>query len=121
MKEIEKKIKKYLADRSWDNALPGNLAKSVVLEAAELLELFQWSNPSFEELKKDKHKFEDFKKELADVLIYCLDLSTLAGIDTKKIIIEKLTYNERKFPVKVVRGNSKGYYAIKKTYRKKGF
>jgi dCTP diphosphatase len=121
MEQIEVKIKKYLEERKWDNLLPGDLAKSISIEAAELLEHFQWSNPEMSELKKDKEKLEDIKKELADVLIYCIDLSVLLGLDTKKIILNKLAYNEKKFPVKKVKDKLENYFEIKKAYRKKGY
>jgi dCTP diphosphatase len=121
MKDIELKVKKYLESRGWDKALPGDMAKSISIEAAELLEHFQWRNPSSIELKKDKEKMEDIKKELADILIYCIDLAVLLNIDTKKIILSKLAYNQKKFPVKKVKGNSANYFNIKKEYRKKGF
>ncbi len=121
MKNIEQKIKKYLESRGWINALPGDMAKSISIESAELLEHFQWRNPTPDELKKDKEKLEDIKKELADVLIYCIDLSLILGLNTEKIILDKLKYNEKKFPAKKVKGNSKNYYEIKKNYRKKGF
>jgi NTP pyrophosphatase (non-canonical NTP hydrolase) len=121
MKSLEKKITRYLADRAWDKAVPADLAKSISIESAELLELFQWGNISFEELKKNKTKFSLFKKEIADVFIYCFDMTTLVGVDTEKIILEKLKYNEKKFPVKKVKGTAKNYFAIKKLYRKKGY
>lgn len=121
MKELELTVKKYLEDRGWNNAVPGDMVKSISIEAAELLEHFQWRNPSVEDLKKDKLKIKDIQKELADVLIYCLDLSVMLGFDTKKIILEKLKYNEKKFPINKVKGNSTNYFAIKKQYRKKGF
>ncbi len=121
MKDIEPKIKKYLESRGWNNALPGDIAKSISIEAAELLEHFQWRNPTSSEVKKDKVKLEDIKKELADILIYCIDLAIILGLDTKKIIMSKLAYNQKKFPAKKVKGNSKNYFEIKKSYRKKGF
>lgn len=121
MKNIEIKIKKYIEARGWDNGTPGDMAKSISIESAELLEHFQWGNTTVEDLKKDKEKFEDVKKELADVLIYCIDLSILLSLNTEKIILEKLKYNEKKFPISKVKNNSKNYFKIKKDYRKKGY
>lgn len=56
MKEQEDVIREYLVERGWDQLRPGDLAKSISIEAAELLELFQWTNPSLEEVKADQKK-----------------------------------------------------------------
>ena len=68
MKKYEKHVRKYLEERDWDKLRPADLAKSISIEAAELLELFQWTNQSLAEVKKDKEKLEKIKHELADVL-----------------------------------------------------
>src|SRR3989338_9058391 len=62
MKKYEKEIKKHLKERGWDNLRPANLAKSISIEAGELLELFQWTNQSLKDVKKDKAKVEIIKK-----------------------------------------------------------
>ena len=89
MKELEQRIYKYLKVRNWHNLLPADLAKSIMIEGAELLELFQWQNLPLEAVKADKEKLEEIKKELADVLIYSLQMSVLLGLDTEKIIRTK--------------------------------
>ena len=128
MKNIEREVHKYLKERGWDNLLPGNIAKSISIEAAELLELFQWTNNTIEETKKDTQKMEEIKKELADVFIYAFDMAVLLDIDTEKIIKEKLEYVKKKYPAALMRKNSKKgsgsgsdieYLRIKKSYRKK--
>ena len=127
MKETEKKIKKYLKERGWDTLRPSDLAKSIAIESGELLELFQWHNPSLEEVKKDKDKMEKIKKELADVLLYCFDLSVTLELNTEKIILQKLQHVKKKYPAKLMkdRGNKDAgtddiYWKIKDEYRKKG-
>ncbi len=126
MKSIEKEIKKYLDDRGWNKLRPSDLAKSICIEAAELLELFQWTSLSIKETKKDKEKMEKIKKELADVLIYALDMSVLLDLDTEQIIKDKLDYINKKFPAELMRKNAKKdsgsgtdplYLEIKKKYR----
>ena len=124
MKNTEQKILKHLQERGWDNLRPGDLAKSISIEASELLENFQWDNPTQEELKKNKVKLESVKSELADVLIYCFEFSILFGFDTEKIILKKLTQVNKKYPAKLMR-NRKGeagtedvYWKIKNEYRK---
>ncbi len=128
MRELEKDIYKYLKERGWHKLRPADLAKSVMIEGAELLELFQWENLPLEEIKKDKEKLEHIKKELADVLIYALDLSVLLGLDTEKIIREKLAHIAQKYPAKLMKksrgkepgaGGDSEYWRIKKEHRRK--
>lgn len=127
MKTLEKDISKYLKERGWDKLRPGDLAKSIAIESGELLELFQWYNPSLAEVKKDKEKIAEIKKELADVIIFCLDLSVTMGFDTRKIVLEKLEKAKEKYPAKLMKSESKkaypgskNYWKIKKEHRKKG-
>jgi len=87
MKDLENKVYTHLKARKWDNLRPVDLAKSIMIEGAELLELFQWENLSLEEIKKNKEKISEIKKELADVLIYCLEMSVLLGLDTEKLFV----------------------------------
>lgn len=119
------KIKKFLEERGWDKLMPSDVAKSISIEAAELLEIFQWDNLSIDETKKDKERIEKLKHEIADVLIYTLYLPILLGLDAEKLIEEKLKHNSKKFPVRLMKARidrshtSKDIYIkIKKTYRK---
>ncbi|MBU0707085.1 nucleotide pyrophosphohydrolase [Patescibacteria group bacterium] len=129
MKNIEKKIIKHLKDRGWDNLRPSDIAKSIMIEGAELLELFQWENLPLKDIKRDKKKVNEIKKELADVLIYTIEMAVLLGIDSEKAILEKLDHVNKKYPAKLMRKDSKGdpgtgedsdYWRIKKDYRKNG-
>jgi len=127
MKNIESEIHKYLVERGWDKLRPSDLAKSICIEAAELLEVFQWVSLSIEEVKQDSKKMEEIKKELADVFIYAFDMAVLLGIDTEKIIKEKLDKVKKKYPAELMRKNVKEdsgsgadpeYLKIKSSYRK---
>lgn len=128
MKEQEAAIREYLIERGWDQLRPGDLAKSISIEAAELLELFQWTNPSLEEVRADSEKLEGIKKELADVLIYCLDMSVLLGLDTGDIITKKLEKAKEKYPAHLFKDRDDGkdagsedvYWQIKKESRMRG-
>lgn len=128
MKKYEAEVRKYLKERSWDNLRPGDIAKSISIEAAELLEHFQWTSISLEEVKKDKKKIDAIKKELADVLVYCLDMSVLLGLDTGKIVLEKLELIKKKYPARLFKNRDKTkdagsedvYWKIKKEHRMKG-
>jgi len=128
MKEIEKKVKNFLEERAWDRLRPGDLAKSVAIEAGELLELFQWENPELGDVRNDPEKLEKIKKELADVLLYCIDMAVLLDLDTEKLITEKLEYISKKYPAELMRkhaergagsGNDPEYWRIKNEYRRK--
>ena len=92
MNHLQSHIKKFLDDRGWINLQPANLAKSISIEAAELLELFQWDNPTIEETLKDTPRMEDIQKELADIMIYCLQVSIFLKLDPEKIILDKLAH-----------------------------
>ena len=70
MKEFERRIKTYLQERGWDKVKPSNFAKSIMIEGAELLEVFQFDNPSRQEVLNDPKKMEVIQRELADVMIY---------------------------------------------------
>lgn len=122
MKDLEKTIHQYLKKRKWDNLRPSDIAKSIMIEGAELLELFQWDNLSLEEVKRDKEKIGEIEKELADVFIYALEMAILLGFDTEKVIRDKLTESGRKYPAKVMRQRQPGnpdYWRIKKEHRRK--
>ena len=126
MKEHEDAIREYLVERGWDQLRPGDLAKSISIEAAELLELFQWTNPSLAEVKTDSEKLEAIKKELADVIIYCLDMSVLLEFDTGDIVMKKLEKVREKYPANLFKhrsreaGSEDAYWQIKKESRMKG-
>lgn len=121
--QLEKVVYKHLKDRAWDNLRPADLAKSIMIEGAELLEHFQWENLSLEEVKSNKKRIKEIQAELADVLIYCIEMSVLLGFDTEKIIRAKLAKAQRKYPAKLMRqrsgepGTEKAYWKIKKFLR----
>ena len=96
------RIKNFTKEREWDQFhSPVNLAKSIVIEAAELLEIFQWS-----ENLKDVSLVKD---ELADILIYCTLLAEKCGLDIEEIVNDKITKNHEKYPVSKSKGSSKKY------------
>jgi NTP pyrophosphatase (non-canonical NTP hydrolase) len=120
MNKQQKIIAKFLKDRGWEkHGIPANYAKSIAIEAGELLELYQWDNPTYKQLKKDRKKFAETKKELADVLIYCLDFCVMLGVDVEVLIEDKMALNAKKYPLKKVKNNMGEYYKIKRRYRTK--
>ena len=96
------RIRKFTEDRDWDQFhSPANLAKSIVIEAAELLECFQWSDEEFD--------LQHVKEELADVMVYRQNLLDKLGLDADEIVNMKMAQNEKKYPVEKAKGNAKKY------------
>ncbi len=96
------RIRKFTQDRDWDQFhSPSNLAKSISIEANELLECFQWSDTDYD--------VEAVKEELADVLVYCRNMLDRLELDEDGIVNAKMDKNEAKYPVEKARGNSKKY------------
>lgn len=96
------RIRKFSEDRDWDQFhSPSNLAKSIVIESAELLECFQWSD--------DKYDIQQIKEELADVLVYSQNLLDKLGLDADEIVNMKMNQNEAKYPVEKAKGKSDKY------------
>ncbi len=123
MKDLEKDILEYLKERGWDNLNPSDLVKSISIEAAELLEIFQWESASIEEVKNNSEKMKELRDEIPDVIIYCLELSVLLGLDSEKMIREKLEKAKKKYPAELMKigdsgsGRDKAYWQIKKKHR----
>lgn len=93
-------------DRDWAQFHnPKDLAISISLEAAELLEAFQWSGSDTSVTRKE----DKVKEELADVFIYCIYLADACDIDIADIIAGKLVRNAEKYPAGKARGNSRKY------------
>lgn len=104
--ETVQKILDFRDERDWKQFHnPKDLAISVSLEAAELLECFQWSGADTEAARKKKAMAE----ELADVLIYAVLFADRAGLDIDEIVRKKLEKNARKYPASLARGSSRKY------------
>lgn len=100
--ETRERIRKFVADRDWGQFhSPANLAKSISIEANELLECFQWSD--------DDYDLGHVKEELADVIVYCMDMVDRLGLDVDEIINSKMDKNEAKYPVEKAKGSAKKY------------
>ena len=96
------RIRKFTEDRDWDQFhSPANLAKSIVIEAAGLLECFQWSD--------EEYDLKHIKEELADVMVYSQNLLDKLGLDADEIVNMKMTMNEEKYPVEKAKGKSDKY------------
>ena len=96
------RILKFTEDRDWDQFhTPANLAKSISIEANELLECFQWNDENYD--------LEAVKEELADVIVYCVDMLEKLHLDVDEIVNSKKEKNEAKYPLEKARGVSTKY------------
>lgn len=101
MKKAIQEIRKFNKEREWEVFhTPENLAKSISIEAGELLECFQWNN--------DYNK-QNVCEELADVINYCILMADALDVDLEEIVLSKLEKNKEKYPVDKEKGNSKKY------------
>ena len=101
-KETIKRIQDFTIDRDWDQFhSPANLAKSISIEANELLECFQWDENNYD--------INDVKEELADVIVYCQNMLDKLGLDVDEIVNAKMDKNEAKYPVSKAKGKADKY------------
>ena len=101
-KETIERIRNFTIDRDWDQFhSPANLAKSISIEANELLECFQWSDENYD--------INEVKEELADVIVYCQNMLDKLGLDVDKIVNEKMEKNEEKYPIAKAKGKADKY------------
>ena len=104
--ETVDQILKFRDDRDWKQFHnPKDLAISISLEAAELLEVFQWSGSD----TSNHNKQEKIKEELADVINYCVLMADACNLDIDEIVQEKLEANDKKYPVEKAKGKSDKY------------
>ena len=102
LEQVKQRIDKFNKDRDWDKFhSPSNLAKSISIEANELLECFQWNDTEFD--------LENVKEELADVMNYCIQMSQVLNVDIIDIINAKMDKTEKKYPVDKAKGVSTKY------------
>lgn len=110
IKKLTKKINKFVKERDWKQFHNHkDMALSLVLEAVEVLEHFQWKASIKDINKHAKHKKADIADELADVAIYLFELSDNLGVDIAKAVEAKLKKNSAKYPVSKAKGSAKKY------------
>lgn len=101
-KETIERIRNFTKERDWDKFhSPANLAKSISIEANELLECFQWDEENFD--------LQEVKEELADVLVYCRNMLDKLNLDEDEIVNAKMEQNEQKYPVSKAKGKADKY------------
>ncbi|MDL2295436.1 nucleotide pyrophosphohydrolase [Lachnospiraceae bacterium OttesenSCG-928-E19] len=104
--ETIQKILQFRDERNWKQFHnPKDLAISISLEAAELLEVFQWSAEDV----NCTEKLDKIKEELADVVNYCVLMADTCGLDLDDIVLEKIKRNNEKYPVELAKDSKKKY------------
>lgn len=99
---LKDKINEFVTERDWDQFhTPSNLAKSISIEANELLECFQWSDVDF--------NITNVKEELADVINYCIQMASKLNLNITEIVLDKLEKTKAKYPIEKAKGNSTKY------------
>lgn len=108
---LKEKVARFNRERDWKQFhSPKNLAISISVEAAELLELFQWTDKSLIETMNDKELMEKIKEEIADISIYIFDLVNTLNLDISRAILDKLNQNAKKYPVDKCKGKAAKYH-----------
>jgi NTP pyrophosphatase (non-canonical NTP hydrolase) len=109
LETLRQHVREFAAARAWDRYhTPKNLAMALAVEAAELVEPFQWLTPDESETL-DPDKLEAVRQEIADVLIYLTRLADVLEIDPLQAAADKLELNARRYPVEKARGNALKY------------
>lgn len=102
LEKLKRVIKQFVDERDWNKFhSPANLAKSISIEANELLECFQWDDENYD--------LDNVKEELADVINYCIQMSIVLDLDISTIVLEKLEKTKLKYPVEKCKSISTKY------------
>ena len=109
LENIKERLRLFAKDRDWDQFhSPKNLSMALIVEAAELVEHFQWLTED-QSASLPPDKLSEVRDELADIQIYLVRLADKLSIDLLDAVNDKIKVNERKYPAKVVYGSSKKY------------
>ena len=107
--DLQQRLLMFAKERDWEQFhAPKNLAMALAVEAAELMEHFQWLSEAQSEALSDA-KREEAGHELADIFIYTMRLAERLGVDLAQVVEEKIKINEKKYPAEKVRGSAKKY------------
>jgi len=109
--KIAEQLQKFATERDWDQFhTPKNIATSISVESAELLELFQWTRgqKDWNEISEVEVK-EKIENEVADILLYLIRFADLAKIDLEKVALRKIELNAKKYPIETSKGSDKKY------------
>ncbi|MBA4343103.1 MAG: nucleotide pyrophosphohydrolase [Methylibium sp.] len=98
--DLQRRLRDFAAQRNWEPyQTPKNLAMAMVVEAAELVEIFQWLTPEESlAIAQDPARHQHLGEEIADVMLYLLQIADHSGVDIEKALERKLAMNARKYP-----------------------
>jgi NTP pyrophosphatase (non-canonical NTP hydrolase) len=109
LEQLRDELRRFTTDRDWDQFhTPKNLAIALSVEAAELLEHFQWLTPE-ESQHLTSEKLHAIRLEMADVLLYLVRLADRLGVDLTASAFDKIAINAEKYPVALAKGSAKKY------------
>ncbi len=107
--KIQNQLQKFASERDWEQFhTPKNLAMALSVEAAELVEIFQWLNPEESKLP-DKRQLELINSEVADIAMYLFRFCDLLDVNLEDAIQTKIVKNAEKYPINLSKGNAKKY------------
>ena len=110
LQDMNERLDAFVKERDWNQFHSiKNLVASIGIEAAELCEVVQWENPTTAEAKANPVLMEKLAHEVADVMLYCVRLCSLTGLDPIAIMDQKFEINSKKYPADLVRGSSAKY------------
>ena len=111
LERLRQRLREFARERDWEQFhSPKNLATALAIEAAELLEPFQWmKEEDSRNLPAMTEEYRQVREEIADVLIYLVRLADQLGVDLEEVVEEKLIRNAEKYPVHLARGRSVKY------------
>ena len=115
--ELRAYIRRFVRERDWEQFhAPKNLALSVAIEAAEVLELFQWSDDA-QSRALDAGQVNSLAHEIGDVLIYLIQLADQFGLDPVQCAWRKMSVNDERYPAQRARGSARKYTAYESAPR----
>ena len=107
--ELKTRLRKFADDRDWDQFhSPKNISMALIVEAAELVEHFQWLTEE-QSMSLEKKKLEEVEEELADIQLYLIRLADKLNVNLLDAVNKKIIVNEKKYPAEKVKGSSKKY------------
>lgn len=109
LQQLTQRVRDFVQARDWEQFhTPKNLAMAMTVEAAELLEIFQWETPE-QSQQMDDEKRQQVSHELADTLVYLIRLADVLGVDLIQAAHDKIDLNAKKYPVDKARGSNAKY------------
>lgn len=107
--QLNERLRQFAIERDWEQfQSPKNLSMSLIVEAAELVEHFQWlTEEQSDQLPPEKHQQAAF--EMADILMYLLRISDRMGVNLLEVVEQKIEINEVRYPAEKVKGSAKKY------------